>query len=121
LAGISPSSSILLRVSSGLLLIVFIEEFVFRRSDVVVGSVSTFLLVLFRDSHENGLVSLRATGGAGRDFSWTAGGGGGGGNLTGDIFPDKPCIEAVEAVESRESLGGSFGSVLEAFAPSGPR
>jgi hypothetical protein len=105
-------------VSSGLLLIVFIEEFVFRRSDVVVGSVSTFLLVLFRESHENGLVSLRATGGAGRDFSWIAGGGGGGRNLTGDIFPDKPCMEAVE---SRESLGGSFGSMLEAFAPSGPR
>jgi hypothetical protein len=65
----SPSSSILLSVSSALLPRVFIEEFVFRRSVVDVGCDSTFLLELFRDSHEKGLVNLRDTGGAGRDFS----------------------------------------------------
>jgi hypothetical protein len=110
----SPSSSILLRLSSGLLPSVLIEAFVFRRSVVDGMADSVFLLDVFRDNHEKGLVSLRETAGGGADFSW-AGGGGGGGNLTGDILPDKPCIALVE---SRESLGGSLGSRPEAFAPS---
>jgi hypothetical protein len=106
----SPSSSILLSVSSGLLPSVLTEAFVFRRSLTGAGGDSAFLFEVFLDSHEKGLVSFRPTGGGGAGFS-CAGGGGGGGNFTGDILPDKPCIVA----ESRESLGGSFGS---AFAPS---
>jgi hypothetical protein len=111
----SPSSSILLNVSSGLLPRVFIEALVFRRSVVVVGWASAFLLDEFRDNHEKGLVSFRPTGGGGTDFSGTGGAGGGGGNLTGDILPDSPCIALVE---SRESLGGSLGATLAVFAPS---
>jgi hypothetical protein len=112
--GMSPSSSILLSVSSGLLPSVFIEAFVFRRSVVVAGCASAFLLEEFRDNHENGLVSFRETGGGGAAFS-CAGGGGGGGNLTGDILPERPCNAVVE---SRESLGGSLGTTPAAFAPS---
>lgn len=86
----------------------FIEAFVLRRSDVVCG-VSVFCFEELRDNHENGLVSLREGGGGG--FS-EAGGGGGGGNFTGDILPERPCVE------SRESRGGSLGSGLVLFAPS---
>jgi hypothetical protein len=92
-----------------------IEVVVFRRSAEVGAEGSAFLFEVLRDSHEKGLVSFRETDGGGADFSWAGGGGGGGGNLTGDILPDKPCIALVE---SRESLGGSFGSTAEAFAPS---
>jgi hypothetical protein len=111
----SPSSSILLSVSSGLLPSVFTDAFVFLRSDTGTVADSAFLFELFRDSHENGLVNLRATAGGGAAFS-SFGGGGGGGNLTGDILPDRPCVALF--VESRESLGGSFGSRPEVFAPS---
>jgi hypothetical protein len=91
-----------------------IEAVVFRRSAEGGAVASAFLFEVFRESHEKGLVSFRETAGGGAAFSWV-GGGGGGGNLTGDILPDKPCIALVE---SRESLGGSFGSRPEAFAPS---
>jgi hypothetical protein len=111
----SPSSSILLSVSSGLLPSVFTEALVFLRSDTGADVASAFLLDEFRDSHENGLVNLRAAAGGGAAFS-SFGGGGGGGNLTGDILPDRPCVALF--VESRESLGGSFGSGPEAFAAS---
>lgn len=103
------------RACSELLPRVLIDAFVFLRSDVDAGGVSAFLLELFLDNHEKGLVSFRATGGAGVAFSWTAGGCGGGGNLTGDILPDRPWVPPVE---SRESLGGSLGAAPEAFAPS---
>jgi hypothetical protein len=113
----SPSSSILLKVSSGLLFIVAMEAPVFRRSAVVVaaGGDSGFLLELFRESHANGPVSFLDVGGGGAGFSCAAGGAGGGGNLTGDILPERPCSAVVE---SRESRGGSFGSTMGAFAPS---
>lgn len=101
-------------MSSGLLPSVAIDAFVFLRSPDGGGEGSAFLLELLRDSHENGLVNLRVTGGAGADFSCAAGGGGGGGNLTGDILPDRPCIALVE---SRDSLGGSFGADVD-FPPS---
>ena len=76
------------------------------------------MLELFRESHANGLVSFLDTGAGGAGFSWTAGGGGGGGNLTGDIWPDRPCSPLAEAVESLESRGGSLGSRSESFVPS---
>lgn len=101
-------------MSSGLLPSVFIDAFVFRRSATGAGGDSAFLFDEFRDSHENGLVNLRATAGGGADFS-SLGGGGGGGNLTGDILPDKPCTALVE---SRESLGGNFGNSPGVFAAS---
>jgi hypothetical protein len=110
----SPSSSILPSVCSGLLPRVLIEAPVFLRSDTGGGETSAFLLELLRDSHANGLVSFRATGGAGMGFS-CAGGGGGGGNLTGGIAPEKPCSEVVE---SRESRGGSLGAGAVGFATS---
>jgi hypothetical protein len=71
---------------------VAIEAFVLLLSVGGRGGDSAFLLVLFRESHEKGLVSFRVGAGAGSDaaFSSFAGGGGGGGNLTGDILPDKP-------------------------------
>jgi len=65
----SPSSSILLSVSSGLLPSVFIEAFVFRRSDVGRGGDSAFLFEVLRDNQENGLVSFLETEGGGADFS----------------------------------------------------
>lgn len=111
----SPSSSILLRLNSGLLPSVVIEALVFRLSATGGGEVSGFLLELLRDSHAKGLVSFREGAGAGIVFSCAGGGGGGGGNLTGDILPDRPCSAPVE---SRESRGGSLGSRFEAFAPS---
>ena len=96
---------------------VAMEAPVFRRSAVLVtaGGDSGFLLELFRESHANGPVSFLDVGGAGAGFSCKAGGAGGGGNLTGDITPERPCNPVVE---SRESRGGSFGSMLGAFAPS---
>jgi hypothetical protein len=104
-------------VSSGLLFIVAIEAPVFRRSavDVAAGVDSGFLLELFRESHANGPVSFLDVEGAGAGFSCTAGGAGGGGKLTGDILPERPCSPVVE---SRESRGGSFDSMLGTLAPS---
>ena len=111
---ISPSSSILLKVSSGLLPIVAIEAPVCRFSAVEVGGAdSGFLLELFLDSHANGPVSFLV--GAGAGFSSVAGGAGGGGNLTGDIRPERPCSEPVESWEAR---GGSFGTEPGVFVPS---
>lgn len=93
---------------------VAMEAPVFLRSVIVVddGGDSDFLLVLFLDSHAKGPVSfldvvggfsgaveaaeaveaVEAAGAAG-----AAGGAGGGGNLTGDILPERPWIEAVES------------------------
>lgn len=85
-----------------------------RRSAIVVATDSGFLLELFRDSHAKGLVSFLDVGGGGAAFSCTAGGWGGGGNLTGDILPDRPWSALL--VESRESRGGNFGSVVEFLA-----
>lgn len=102
---------------------VAMEAPVFLRSVIVVdaGGDSDFLLVLFLDSHAKGPVSfldvvggfsgaVEAVGAAG-----AAGGAGGGGNLTGDILPERPWIEAVESWESRS---GAFGTEPGAFAPS---
>lgn len=102
---------------------VAIDAPVFRLSAVVVaaGGDSGFLLELFLDSHAKGPVSFLDVDGAGAGFSFscTAGGAGGGGNFTGDILPERPCSPlAAEFVESRESRGGSFGSVPGAFEPS---
>jgi hypothetical protein len=109
-------------VSSGLLPIVAIDAPVFRRSAVVVaaGGDSGFLLELFLDSQAKGPVSFLVVvgAGAGAGFSCTAGGAGGGGNLTGDILPERPCSPLAEFVESRESRGGSLGSMPAAFEPS---
>lgn len=72
----------------------------FRRSDIVeVGGDSGFLLELFRDSQAKGPVSFlgAAAGFSGACFSCAAGAAGGGGNLTGDILPERPWIEAVES------------------------
>lgn len=92
----------------------------FRRPVVTGGGdVSGFLLELCRDNHAKGPVSFLVDGGgAGTDFSGAGGAGGGGGNLTGDILPDRPCSALVE---SRDSRGGSFGSILEVFVPSAGR
>jgi len=102
------SSSILPRVSSGLLPTVAIDAFVFLLSvDDKGGDSGCFLLELFLESQEKGLVSLRVgAGGGGSDvcFSEAGGAGGGGGNLTGDILPDKPCSPPVE------SRGGNLGN-----------
>jgi hypothetical protein len=99
---------------------VAIDAPVFRRSAVVVaaGGDSGFLLELFLESHAKGPVSFLAVGGAGAGFSCTAGGAGGGGNFTGDILPERPCSPLAELVESRESRGGSFGSMPGALEPS---
>jgi hypothetical protein len=90
------------------------EAVVFRRSEAGGGD-SAFLFEVLRDSHENGLVSLRETEGVEAAFSWAGGAGGGGGNLTGDILPDRPWVVLAEL---RESRGGSLGAWVEAFAPS---
>lgn len=89
----------------------------FLRSEVAKGGDSgCFCFELFRESHENGLVSFRvgAGGGAGSEecFSFS-GGGGGGGNLTGDILPERPCIPPVEF------RGGTAGAISGLFAASG--
>lgn len=76
------------------------------------------MLELFRESHANGLVSFRVTGAGGAGFSRAAGGGGGGGNLTGDIWPDRPCSPLADAVESLESRGGNLGNRPASFVPS---
>lgn len=94
------------------------DAFVFRRSPAGGGEGSDFCFDVFRESHEKGLVNFLVTGGAAIVFSCMTGGAGGGGNFTGDIRPDSPCM-ALE--ESRESLGGSFGSSPAAFASSGYR
>lgn len=94
------------------------EALVLRRSARGKGGEPGFLLELFRDSHAKGLVSFLVTAGGGAGFSWRTGGGGGGGYLTGDIWPDRPCKPLAEAVESRESRGGSFGSRLGALEAS---
>jgi len=80
------------------------------RSEAGKGGDGAFFSLVFRESHENGLVSFLVGGaGAGSDacFCLTGGGGGGGGNLTGSIFPDSPVRP-----EPDGSLGGSFGSGL---------
>lgn len=110
----SPSSSILPSPKSGLLPSVVTDAFVFRLSAVGGGEDSGFLLELFRDSHEKGLVSFLDVGG-GAGFSCAGGAGGGGGNLTGDILPERPCMADVE---SRESRGGNLGSGPDDFVPS---
>lgn len=67
------------------------EAFVLLLSVGGRGGDGAFLLVLFRESHEKGLVSFRVGAGAVRDASFSSlGGGGGGGNFTGDILPDRP-------------------------------
>lgn len=85
------------------------EALVFLLSAVDSGGDSgCFLLELFRDSQEKGLVSFRvgAAGGGGNEVCFSeAGGGGGGGNLTGDMLPDRPCNPPAAA-----SRGGSFGA-----------
>jgi hypothetical protein len=87
-------------VSSGLLPIVAIDAPVFRRSAVVVaaGGDSGFLLELFLDSQAKGPVSFLV--------------------VVGDILPERPCSPLAEFVESRESRGGSLGSMPAAFEPS---
>jgi hypothetical protein len=91
---------------------VAIEAFVFLLSVEDRGGDSGFLLELFRDSHEKGLVSFLVVGG-GKEicFSTAEGAGGGGGNLTGDILPESPCRPVME-----DARGGSFGRIEEAFA-----
>ena len=91
------------------------EAFVFLLSVVESGGDSgCFLLELFRESHEKGLVSFRVgAGGGGNELCFSgAGAGGGGGNLTGDILPDSPCSPLAE------SRGGSLGGCPEVLAPS---
>lgn len=100
---------------------VAIDAPVLRRSAVVVvaGGDSGFLLELFLESHAKGPVSFLVAGaGAGFSFSCTAGGAGGGGNFTGAIVPERPCRPLAELVESRESRGGSLGSIPAALEPS---
>lgn len=112
----SPSSSILPNVFSVLLPKVVIEAFVFLRSETTGGGEdSGFLLEVFRDSHEKGLVSFLATAGVGVGFSKVGGAGGGGGYFTGDTLPDRPWMEVVE---SRESRGGNRGGGPVVFVPS---
>ena len=112
LALIVSSSSIL--PSSWLLPIVAREVLVFLLSAVGSGGdPGCFLLELFRESHEKGLVSFRvgAAGGGGSEVCFSeAGGGGGGGNWTGDILPDRPCRPLAESRDG--SLGAPEGSGL---------
>lgn len=105
-------------MSSGLLPRDWIEALVLRRSARGKGGDPGFLLELFRESQENGLVSFLVTAGGGAGFSWRTGGGGGGGNLTGDIWPERPCRLLADAVEPRESRGGNFGSRSGGLVPS---
>ena len=106
--------------SSGLLLMVARDALVFLRSVVDRGGDSgCFVFELFRESHENGLVSFRvgAGGGAGNELCFSfSGGGGGGGNLTGDILPERPCSPPVESragrVGGRSGLFAASGKVL---------
>ena len=97
--------------------IVAIDVVVLLRSEAGNGGDAVvFFSVVFRESHENGLVSFLVGGaGAGKDacFSFAGGVGGGGGNLTGDIFPDRPVRP-----EPEDSLGGSLGNGLCGLSPS---
>jgi hypothetical protein len=112
---LTVSSSVMVE-SSGLLLSVAMDALVFLRSVVESGGDSgCFCFELFRESHENGLVSFRvgAGGGAGNELCFSfSGGGGGGGNLTGDILPERPCSPLVE------SRGGRVGGRSGLFAAS---
>jgi hypothetical protein len=95
------------------------EEFVFLRSDVGMGGDSTFCFELFRDSHAKGPVSFRVGAeGGGRELCFSCAGGadGGGGNLTGDIFPERPCKPSPVLEWFR---GGSFGKGPGSFSFSG--
>ena len=99
-----PSSS-LLNIISGLLWRVFIELAVFLRSLLLgegSGGDTTGSFAVFRESHENGLVSF-LVGGAGIDRGAAEGGGGGGGaHGTAGKAPDNP-------VKGFADRGGGMG------------
>ena len=76
------------------------------------GGDSGFFVELLRENNDQGAVNfLLGAGGGGKEvcFSCAGGAGGGGGNLTGDIFPERPCRPSPFPECCR---GGSFGNGL---------
>lgn len=85
----------------------------FRRSAVVAGAASGFLLEVFRDNHAKGLVSFLEDVGGGAIFSGATVGCGGEWCLTEDVLPGRPWMSLAK---SRDPRRGRLGCVVEVLA-----